>query len=73
MSGFFGSISKRDCVTDVFYGTDYHSHLGTKRAGMAFSPLKKVFNVPFTAWKMATSAINSKPILKSLMATVALV
>jgi amidophosphoribosyltransferase len=36
MSGFFGSISKHDCVMDVFYGTDYHSHLGTKRAGMAF-------------------------------------
>ena len=36
MSGFFGSISKKDCVSHVFYGTDYHSHLGTKRAGMAF-------------------------------------
>jgi len=36
MSGFFGSVSKKDCVADVFYGTDYHSHLGTKRAGMAF-------------------------------------
>jgi amidophosphoribosyltransferase len=36
MSGFFGSISKHDCVMDVFYGTDYHSHLGTKRAGLAF-------------------------------------
>jgi amidophosphoribosyltransferase len=36
MSGFFGCISKEDCVSDVFYGTDYHSHLGTKRAGMAF-------------------------------------
>ncbi|MBQ4279080.1 MAG: amidophosphoribosyltransferase [Rikenellaceae bacterium] len=36
MSGFFGCISKQDCVADVFYGTDYHSHLGTKRAGMAF-------------------------------------
>lgn len=36
MSGFFGCISNRDCVADVFYGTDYHSHLGTKRAGMAF-------------------------------------
>jgi len=36
MSGFFGSISKNSCVSDVFYGTDYHSHLGTKRAGMAF-------------------------------------
>ncbi len=36
MSGFFGVISKTDCVNDVFYGTDYHSHLGTKRAGMVF-------------------------------------
>lgn len=36
MSGFFGCISKGDCVLDVFYGTDYHSHLGTKRAGVAF-------------------------------------
>jgi amidophosphoribosyltransferase len=36
MSGFFGSISKHDCVKDVFYGTDYHSHLGTKRAGLVF-------------------------------------
>jgi len=36
MSGFFGCISKKECVADVFYGTDYHSHLGTKRAGMSF-------------------------------------
>ncbi len=36
MSGFFGVMSKMDCVNDVFYGTDYHSHLGTKRAGMVF-------------------------------------
>jgi amidophosphoribosyltransferase len=36
MGGFFGSVSKSDCVKDVFYGTDYHSHLGTKRAGMVF-------------------------------------
>ena len=36
MSGFFGCVSRRDCVADVFYGTDYHSHLGTKKAGMAF-------------------------------------
>lgn len=35
MSGFFGAISRKDVVSDVFYGTDYHSHLGTKRAGMA--------------------------------------
>ncbi|MEG1615981.1 MAG: amidophosphoribosyltransferase [Bacteroidales bacterium] len=36
MSGFFGCVSRKECVADVFYGTDYHSHLGTKRAGMAF-------------------------------------
>jgi amidophosphoribosyltransferase len=36
MSGFFGAISRTSCVKDVFYGTDYHSHLGTKRAGMVF-------------------------------------
>ncbi len=36
MGGFFGNISKTDCVSDLFYGTDYHSHLGTKRGGMAF-------------------------------------
>jgi amidophosphoribosyltransferase len=36
MGGFFGCVSRSDCVTDVFYGTDYHSHLGTKRGGLAF-------------------------------------
>ena len=35
MGGFFGVVSKEDCVCDLFYGTDYHSHLGTKRGGMA--------------------------------------
>jgi len=35
MGGFFGVVSKEDCVTDLFYGTDYHSHLGTKRGGLA--------------------------------------
>ena len=35
MGGFFGAALKRDAVTDVFFGTDYHSHLGTKCGGMA--------------------------------------
>ncbi|MCK4345554.1 MAG: amidophosphoribosyltransferase [Bacteroidales bacterium] len=35
MGGFFGTISKKDCVNDLFYGTDYHSHLGTRKGGMA--------------------------------------
>ncbi len=41
MGGFFGTISVGDCVNDLFYGTDYNSHLGTKRAGLAtFDPEK---------------------------------
>jgi len=35
MGGFFGIASKEDCMIDVFYGVDYHSHLGTRRAGLA--------------------------------------
>lgn len=35
MGGFFGVVKHDDCVNDLFYGTDYHSHLGTKRAGIA--------------------------------------
>lgn len=35
MGGYFGVVSKEDCVTDLFYGTDYHSHLGTHRGGLA--------------------------------------
>ena len=35
MGGFFGTISESSCVTDLFYGTDYNSHLGTRRGGMA--------------------------------------
>ena len=39
MGGFFGTISKKNCVNDLFYGTDYNSHLGTKRAGLVtFDP-----------------------------------
>ena len=35
MGGFFGAISKRDCVLDIFFGVDYHCHMGTRRGGMA--------------------------------------
>jgi amidophosphoribosyltransferase len=34
MGGFFGAATKNDCITDVFFGTDYHSHLGTRRGSM---------------------------------------
>ena len=35
MGGYLGVVSKADCVADLFYGTDYHSHLGTRRGGLA--------------------------------------
>ena len=35
MGGIFGVVSKSSCVMDLFFGTDYHSHLGTRRGGMA--------------------------------------
>ena len=43
MGGFFGTISRKDCKYDVFFGTDYHSHLGTRRGGMAFYDKQKGF------------------------------
>ncbi len=43
MGGFFGVTSKNDCVLDVFFGVDYHSHLGTRRGGMAVHSEEKSF------------------------------
>ncbi|WP_294489084.1 amidophosphoribosyltransferase [uncultured Mailhella sp.] len=43
MGGFFGAISKQDCVLDIFFGVDYHSHLGTRRGGMAIYDRKLGF------------------------------
>ncbi|MCM1273389.1 MAG: amidophosphoribosyltransferase [Clostridium sp.] len=54
MGGFFGVASKEDCVFDLFFGTDYHSHLGTRRAGLAVygedgfeKSIHKIENAPF--------------------------
>lgn len=44
MGGFFGVASKNDCVFDLFFGTDYHSHLGTRRAGMTVFSKEKGFD-----------------------------
>lgn len=44
MGGFFGVASKEDCIFDLFFGTDYHSHLGTRRAGMAVYSEEKGFD-----------------------------
>lgn len=43
MGGFFGTVSTQPCITDVFYGTDYNSHLGTKRGGLATFSREKGF------------------------------
>ena len=54
MGGFFGVASKKDCVFDLFYGVDYHSHLGTRRGGMAvhgeegfYRAIHNIQNSPF--------------------------
>ena len=52
MGGFFGTVSKASCVTDLFYGTDYNSHLGTKRGGLATYSKEKVLYAPFIIWKV---------------------
>ena len=44
MGGFFGVASKENCMFDLFFGTDYHSHLGTRRAGMAVYDPQKGFD-----------------------------
>lgn len=44
MGGFFGVAAKEDCVFDLFFGTDYHSHLGTRRAGMAVYSKEKGYD-----------------------------
>ena len=67
MSGFFGVVSKDDCVFDLFFGTDYHSHLGTRRAGMAvYDPesgfsrkIHKIENAPFRT-KFANESVTMK-------------
>ena len=44
MGGFFGCIASNECVNDLFYGTDYNSHLGTKRAGLVTFDPERGFN-----------------------------
>ncbi len=44
MGGFFGVTSKEDCVFDLFFGVDYHSHLGTRRGGMCVYDVQKGFD-----------------------------
>ncbi len=69
MGGFFGAISHNDCISDVFFGTDYHSHLGTRRGGMAaYDPelgfqrsIHSIENSPFrTKFESDAAAIRGK-------------
>ena len=66
MSGFFGIAAKEDCVTELFYGVDYHSHLGTKRGGMTVygekgfdNAIHNISNAPFRT-KFELEADNMK-------------
>lgn len=59
MGGFFGVASKEDCTFDLFFGTDYHSHLGTRRAGLAVYDEQKGFDRRSTTSKTPPSAPNS--------------
>lgn len=62
MGGFFGTVSKASCVTDLFYGTDYNSHLGTKRGGLAtYDAEEGGLPDPFITWR----ALISEPSLKT--------
>lgn len=66
MGGIFGVCSKNECVTDLFFGTDYHSHLGTRRGGMAvfdgqhfFRAIHNIENTPFrTKFEAELSELN---------------
>jgi amidophosphoribosyltransferase len=56
MSGLFGIVSSDNCISDLYYGTDYHSHLGTEYGGIAFfdengKPVKKIHDIGNTQFK----------------------
>ena len=67
MGGFFGVVSSEDCVFDLFYGVDYHSHLGTRRAGMAVysnelgfdKAIHNIESAPFRT-KFASESVSMK-------------
>ena len=69
MGGFFGAVSKEDCVFDLFFGVDYHSHLGTRRAGLAvYDPengfdkaIHNIENAPFrTKFTKESNSMHGK-------------
>ena len=77
MGGFFGTISNGDCITDLFYGTDYNSHLGTRRGGMATYDKEEGFTRSTTIWRILISApslnrgfLNSKEMPGSVLSAI---
>ncbi len=70
MGGLCGIISEQPCAVDLFYGTDYNSHLGTKRAGLAtyekdcgfFRGIHNLENAYFRSWIPTRSRCWSIPI-----------
>ena len=69
MGGFFGAVSKRDCVLDIFFGVDYHSHLGTKRAGMIIFDEKDGFQRQILAMRIPLSVPSLIRIWQNFMVT----
>ena len=65
MGGFFGVVSGSNCVPDIFYGTDYHSHLGTRRGGMAVQTkegyiVKRIHDITNTQFKTKFDSVLSE-------------
>lgn len=59
MGGFMGVAAKQDCVFDLYFGIDYHSHLGTRRGGMVVYDKEKGFDrYQSTILKMHLSELN---------------
>ncbi len=65
MGGFFGITSKQDCILDVYFGTDYHSHLGTRRGGLAaYDPVdglqREIHNIENAPFRTKFDGITNK-------------
>ena len=63
MGGFFGVTSKTNCTLDLFFGTDYHSHLGTRRGGMektVSAVLSTISRIPRSVQNLSTMSMKCR-------------
>ena len=65
MGGFFGAISRKSCIHDVFFGVDYHSHLGTRRGGMIIHDAqdgfqRQIHSIEYTPFRTKFVAVDLK-------------